>query len=417
MARQLTPTEIRLNNITAYLTLTITLLKEINHAFHTPFIQPIINTSLSLITKVQSAKRNKDECVGLMENVHRVLCAIVTSHVRSETAGSLSPSTLDHIGSFKETLHKIYTFIDAQQDGNKIKQFLRQSEMNVLLRNCRAGLDHAITAFDIETGVTIYNSISEMKKYTEKIHEELLELISTLSDSDGTFSDRSSSIYHEGNGSQNRSHQDSILGGGGMVCPYYVYNLPLIFPDTIEVQKGQPKQFPQPEEMNQLLQFTDNMPLAVDLMAHLVDYEGFSNVLARWETEKTSLLSADPYPTYWEYFHSILNLYQKYNGEQLAGIVTQITLNMGNCTKYYRAITCEVLIAKLMSLFQHFNDPILECKFLNAVAVHYNRYHSDPSQAMEFSKRHLRGKVNEEANEECTALAVLPRSSWKLELI
>jgi hypothetical protein len=53
MARQLTPTEIRLNNITAYLTLTITLLKEINHAFHTPFIQPIINTSLSLITKVQ----------------------------------------------------------------------------------------------------------------------------------------------------------------------------------------------------------------------------------------------------------------------------------------------------------------------------------------------------------------------------
>jgi hypothetical protein len=53
MARQLTLTEIRLNNITAYLTPTITLLKEINHAFHTPFIQPIINTSLSLITKVQ----------------------------------------------------------------------------------------------------------------------------------------------------------------------------------------------------------------------------------------------------------------------------------------------------------------------------------------------------------------------------
>jgi hypothetical protein len=47
-----------------------------------------------------------------------------------------------------------------------------------------------------------------------------------------------------------------------------------------------------PEEMNQLLQFTDNMPLAVDLIAHLVDYEGFSNVLSRWETEKTALLSA-----------------------------------------------------------------------------------------------------------------------------
>ncbi|KAJ7791183.1 P-loop containing nucleoside triphosphate hydrolase protein, partial [Mycena leptocephala] len=45
------------------------------------------------------------------------------------------------------------------------------------------------------------------------------------------------------------------------------------------------------EDINQLLQLTDNMPLAVDLIAHLADYEGFSNVLARWETEKTTLLS------------------------------------------------------------------------------------------------------------------------------
>ncbi|KAF8143391.1 hypothetical protein K438DRAFT_1876042 [Mycena galopus ATCC 62051] len=45
------------------------------------------------------------------------------------------------------------------------------------------------------------------------------------------------------------------------------------------------------EEMEQLLGFTDNMPLAVDLVAHLADYEGFSSVLSRWKTEKTSLLS------------------------------------------------------------------------------------------------------------------------------
>ncbi|KAJ7861617.1 P-loop containing nucleoside triphosphate hydrolase protein, partial [Mycena leptocephala] len=45
------------------------------------------------------------------------------------------------------------------------------------------------------------------------------------------------------------------------------------------------------KDINQLLRFTDNMPLAVDLIAHLVDYEGLINVLARWETEKTSLLS------------------------------------------------------------------------------------------------------------------------------
>jgi hypothetical protein len=43
--------------------------------------------------------------------------------------------------------------------------------------------------------------------------------------------------------------------------------------------------------MKQLLSFTDNMPLAVDLLAHLVYFEGLSSVLTRWELEKTSLLS------------------------------------------------------------------------------------------------------------------------------
>ncbi|KAJ7430254.1 P-loop containing nucleoside triphosphate hydrolase protein [Mycena galericulata] len=46
------------------------------------------------------------------------------------------------------------------------------------------------------------------------------------------------------------------------------------------------------KEIDQLLRLTGHMPLAVDLIAHLVDDEGCSKVLTRWETEKTSMLSA-----------------------------------------------------------------------------------------------------------------------------
>ncbi|KAJ7903111.1 P-loop containing nucleoside triphosphate hydrolase protein, partial [Mycena leptocephala] len=437
MPRQPTPTENRLNNISTYLNPAIILLREINDAFHNPFIQPIINTTLALITAVQNVKRNKDECVRLTENIHRVLYAIVNLHIRSETAGSLPPSVLDRIGSFNGTLHKIYTFIEAQQDGNKIKQFFLQSEMNMLLKNCRAGLDHAMEVFKIGSDVTIFNSISEMKRQTETMHNELLELISTLSD--GTISDRSSSIYHDGNYSQNSSNSFSmlpskpkifhgreseledimnildqespriaILGGGGMgktslaravlhhpdTCTKFSHRyfvsaesttssielaaliaqhlglevqqdltrpvvtlfsqLPssLLVLDNLEtpwepiqsrsgveeflslltdvphlaliitmrgaerparVRWTRPCLLPlKPlsdeaarqifidvtdnshniDEINQLLWFTDNMPLAVDLLAHLVDYEGLSNVLTRWETRRTNLLSA-----------------------------------------------------------------------------------------------------------------------------
>src|ERR1700761_3058816 len=44
-------------------------------------------------------------------------------------------------------------------------------------------------------------------------------------------------------------------------------------------------------DMYKILHLTDNMPLAIDLMAHLVDSEGCATVLSRWDTDKTSLVS------------------------------------------------------------------------------------------------------------------------------
>ncbi|KAJ7472997.1 P-loop containing nucleoside triphosphate hydrolase protein, partial [Mycena galericulata] len=45
------------------------------------------------------------------------------------------------------------------------------------------------------------------------------------------------------------------------------------------------------KEIDQILRLTDNMPLALDLIAHLVDYDGCASVLSRWEKEKTTFLS------------------------------------------------------------------------------------------------------------------------------
>ncbi|KAJ6595770.1 P-loop containing nucleoside triphosphate hydrolase protein [Mycena vulgaris] len=45
------------------------------------------------------------------------------------------------------------------------------------------------------------------------------------------------------------------------------------------------------DDIDKVLLLTDNMPLAINLMAHLVESEGCPNVLARWEEEKTSLIS------------------------------------------------------------------------------------------------------------------------------
>ncbi|KAJ7782596.1 P-loop containing nucleoside triphosphate hydrolase protein [Mycena olivaceomarginata] len=415
MPRQPTATETHLERIVACLAPGLALLKELNDAFGPPFIQMISNTIEILIDMVQNVKQNRKECAKLMENIHPVLYAIISLHLKAETVESLFPEMLDNIGKFIETLHKIYTFLKAQQDGNRIKHLFHNNEMQKLFRDCHAGLDQAMEDFKVTTRPLWVNDIDVMKVTAQLMHKELLELIQTLSDS-STNSNRSLPKIFYGRELEvenimkmlsQESPRIAILGGGGM-GKTSLAKVILHFPQTLEnfqhrffvsaeaattsielaaliglhvglkpgtdltksvvqylswkpscllildnletvwepiqsrggieeflslftevkhlallitmrgaerpgkVHWTHPFLLPlQPlsaeaaqqtfmditdntyikEDMEQILQFTDNMPLAVDLIAHLSDYEGLSNVLARWQTEKTSLLT------------------------------------------------------------------------------------------------------------------------------
>ncbi|KAJ7103918.1 hypothetical protein C8R44DRAFT_858957, partial [Mycena epipterygia] len=415
MPHQPTVTEIRVNGIIACLIPMVTLLDQLIDAFGTPFVKAISSTTLSLINLVQNMKRNKDECIQLMENIHGILYAIINLQMNSETAGSLAPVLLDHVGKFTKTLHKIHTFIEAQQDGNRIKYFFRQNEMNTLRKDCDAGLEEALEVFKVDTVVTITANVAEMQKKAQNMHQELLELAENLSDTSNSGTSSSPKIFH---GRQaeledivtsltQQSAHIAILGAGGMgktslaraalhhpsiaakyehrffvatdsattsielaaltgshlglkpgtdltkaVVQFLSRGPPcLLVLDNLETpweplksrggveeflslltdiphlaliitMRGAERpakvrwtrpfleplkplsyeaarqtfieiadDFHDRKEIDRLLKLTDNMPLAVNLIAHLVDYEGCSKVLVRWETDKTSLLS------------------------------------------------------------------------------------------------------------------------------
>ncbi|KAJ7180898.1 hypothetical protein C8R46DRAFT_1211195 [Mycena filopes] len=195
----------RVNNITEYLTPALTLLDELNDAFGLPYVQPIIKTTQALITGVQNVKRNKDECFQLVGSIHQVLYPIIQLHLKSEALSTGPLAVFEAIGEFTITLHKIYMFIQIQQDGNKIKQFFRQAEANKLLKECQAGLDQAIQVFKGQTGVTFLSDVMRVQTEADNMHKELLELISALSDTNSAISDRSSLVlYGMSNGSQKR---------------------------------------------------------------------------------------------------------------------------------------------------------------------------------------------------------------------
>ncbi|KAF8196225.1 hypothetical protein K438DRAFT_1760402 [Mycena galopus ATCC 62051] len=206
MPRQPTVNEIRLNHITTCLTLALPLLNELHDAFGPPFIQSIVNTIQTLVNSIQTVKQNKSDCVRLMENIHGFLYAIVELHMKSEPIGSLPLLMLDDIGKFVEL---IYTFLEAQQQGNKIRYLFRSNEMSKLLKECDNGLEQAQEVFGIQTQAQVLNDISDFKKSADLMHKELLELIETLSDTN-TVSDTSSG-YLGRNDSKNSSNSFSML--------------------------------------------------------------------------------------------------------------------------------------------------------------------------------------------------------------
>jgi hypothetical protein len=50
----------------------------------------------------QNVKKNKNDCIQLMEDIHQVLYGIINLHIHSDMPGSLPPPMFDHIGKFIE---------------------------------------------------------------------------------------------------------------------------------------------------------------------------------------------------------------------------------------------------------------------------------------------------------------------------
>ncbi|KAJ6541019.1 hypothetical protein DFH09DRAFT_1174944 [Mycena vulgaris] len=364
-------------------------------AVNTPFLDIMASTTLSLLACAQNVK-----------------------HRQEDFRGELSPNLLTHIAKFAETLHKIHTFVEAQQGGSRIKRFFRQGEMAALLKDCNAGLQQALDGFK----VGLQADINHVQSNEQKRHQEVLELIDSLSDGANSsntslvcgplsssfsmlpsvpkiFHGREAEVSHVLKLFTQGTPRIAISGVGGIgktslartilhhpditakfdqhrffvpcdsvpttvelialigsylglkpgkdltrpVLHYFSSSPPsLLILDNLEKlwepshSRGEVEEFLSlitdvpllaliitlrgaerpakvswtrpflpplmPLRQNAARQtFIDiaddappvgcNLPLTIDLMAHLVDYEGCPKVLARWETERTSMLS------------------------------------------------------------------------------------------------------------------------------
>ncbi|KAJ7894438.1 hypothetical protein B0H14DRAFT_3125580 [Mycena olivaceomarginata] len=201
-------TKNRLENMVACLTMTTNSLQIIADSMKTPFLGAIIHTAQAVLKNIQ-----------LLEQIHKLLYAIMILHIKSDTGGEMPIEVLNHFGKFTEyfpfgirILHKVYTFVEAQQKGNKVKNFFRQGELGTLLKDCQAGLQQSFDFFQIE-GPGALQDIMEMQKDAQNKHQEVLNMIEKLSEA--TVSERASMVINAISGqhswSSNSSNSISML--------------------------------------------------------------------------------------------------------------------------------------------------------------------------------------------------------------
>ena len=113
-------TQIRLQNIITCLNGVVTTVELVSKNLKTPFLEPIVNTVCSLLTAAeviihdlavmvvteqpQTIKKNKEDCVEMLEKIHQVLYAVIQVHITSNTGGELTPKMLNNLGQFAEYL-------------------------------------------------------------------------------------------------------------------------------------------------------------------------------------------------------------------------------------------------------------------------------------------------------------------------
>ncbi|KAJ7704747.1 hypothetical protein B0H16DRAFT_1747472 [Mycena metata] len=102
MPRQQTIIEVRLDNISTCVTITVNTLDVLVNALEIHGLEAMVNTMQSLLTMVQTIKQNKNECAELMEQTHSILNAIIAVYVKSDTGIELPPSTLNEIANFTQ---------------------------------------------------------------------------------------------------------------------------------------------------------------------------------------------------------------------------------------------------------------------------------------------------------------------------
>ncbi|KAJ6549613.1 P-loop containing nucleoside triphosphate hydrolase protein [Mycena vulgaris] len=169
----------RLEKLVQYTTLAVTTAQEISDAAQIPFLAMASTMTLAILRSVDAVKTNKADCILMVEQIHDIMCTIISLCSMSELDGGLPPALLAEIAKFTERLRNVHTVVTALQGAGKVKQFFKQLDTAAHVKACKEDMDNTRAAFNIQAGAAAVGGALQMNKTAEKQHEALLAFIAS----------------------------------------------------------------------------------------------------------------------------------------------------------------------------------------------------------------------------------------------
>ncbi|KAJ7607371.1 P-loop containing nucleoside triphosphate hydrolase protein [Roridomyces roridus] len=144
-----------------------------------PYVKVVAGVSLLIVETIQGQKAVKGEHGSLVEKIDHLL-AVVTELCLKAPANAFSPSLLEALSKFLETLQKVESYLRAREVG-RFKLFFQQQEKAARLVECRTGLDEALGAFTTHLGAAGMKNLANMHVDAEHRQAELLKMVSDTS--------------------------------------------------------------------------------------------------------------------------------------------------------------------------------------------------------------------------------------------
>ncbi|KAJ7810065.1 hypothetical protein B0H14DRAFT_2607578 [Mycena olivaceomarginata] len=261
-------------------------LQEVANTSQIPFLNSVCTLVLTIVLIFQGMKSQKDRCLSMMERIHQLLCTLTSLSIYSDEIRS--PRMLDRIAQFslcEVELQATFQFftIGGRDSLNASSGSLsllpahpkifhsRESELKDLIDSllcdpvCVAILGPGRIGKTTLAMAALHHP-AIMEKYNLK-HFISCESASTCDDLVA----------------KSRAQIEEFTSLLADIPSIALLVLRLQFAD----EPGDGEKL----ALNDLLELSDSLPLAVSLMANIAAFEGNSTTLARWQTENTTLLS------------------------------------------------------------------------------------------------------------------------------